>query len=92
VSVTLWDFGGTVFGSDALPQSARGLTLAMFVTSSLRWDSPDGALTGRLDALACAHSCLLAGNPPAVPEPASVALVLAGLGAVSLTQRRRYQA
>lgn len=85
LSMTLFDFSATVFGSDALPLPAGGLTLAMFSWSQLRYESADGTLSGSLDALACTQGCAPDGGtplPPAVPEPGTWALVLGGLAAM----------
>lgn len=90
VSMTLWDFGATVFGSDALPLPAGGLSLAQFSWSQLQYGAAQGALQGRLDALACTQGCGAATGPStALPEPATAALVLAGLAGAGIARRRR---
>lgn len=97
ISMTLYDFSATVFASDALPLPAGGLTLAMFSWSDLHYESSEGALFGRLDALACTLGCTPDGGsgtpppppPPAVPEPGTWALVLGGLAAMTGLRRRR---
>ncbi|WP_425259281.1 PEP-CTERM sorting domain-containing protein [Rubrivivax sp. RP6-9] len=84
VSMTLIDTTGSTFTSHALPLPAGGLTLPMFAIAALRCDGAGGALQGRLDALGCIEGCTAA-----VPEPGTGTLLLAGLGAATLLQRRR---
>lgn len=89
VSMTLWDFAASVFGSDALPQPVGGLGLAQFSWSQLQYGSADGFLSGRLDALACTQGCGVSTQPtPALPEPGTWALVLGGLAGLTTLRRR----
>ncbi len=96
LSLTLLDTGGTAFASDALPLPAGGLTLALFPWSSLLYESAEGVLQGRLDALACSLGCEPGTGPdpdpnpptPTIPEPSSWALLLAA-GLALLGSRAR---
>lgn len=86
-SLSLWDFSGTRFGSDALPTAA--LTLADFDWNEFQFAGPEGLLQGRLDAWACVAGCDGDGPPPAVPEPGTLALALGGLGLLGWRRHRR---
>jgi hypothetical protein len=89
LSLSLYDFSGTRFASDALPLPAGGLTLADFGWSTLQYESAAGFLQGRLDSLACTVGCNGVVPPTSpVPEPGTVPLLLAGLGVCSFQLRR----
>lgn len=86
LGITLLDFNQLVFDSDALPLPAGGLTLAPFQLSSFKYESAGGLLSGHLTSLTCVAGC---DAVPSVPEPDSLALVLAGLGTMVLLGYRR---
>jgi PEP-CTERM motif len=86
LGITLWDFSQTVFASDALPLPAGGLTLAPFAMSAFKYESAGGLLSGHLTGLTCVVGC---DALPAVPEPQTWALLLAGLSALGAVARRR---
>ena len=81
LSLTLYDYTQAVFASDALPLPGGGLTLGMFDWSEFKYESGGSLLNGHLTGLSCAAGCD-AGTAPGhqVPEPATLALVLASLG------------
>jgi len=89
LSLSLTDFSGALFASDALPLPPGGLTLADFGWSTLQYESAAGFLQGRLDSLACNQGCNGVVPPPSpVPEPGTAPLVLAGLGVCGFLLRR----
>jgi len=89
LSLSLTDFSGALFASDALPLPPGGLTLADFGWSTLQYESAAGFLQGRLDSLACNQGCNGFVPPPSpVSEPGTVPLLLAGLGACGFLLRR----
>ncbi len=90
VGFTLYDYTQAVFNSDALPQPAGGLALAMFGWSELKYESSGGMLNGHLTGLSCVAGC--DGSPvptAAVPEPSTFALVLAALGVLGWALQHR---
>lgn len=88
LGLTLTDFSQATFNSDALPLPFGGLTLAMFTLTEFKYESAAGLLSGHLTDLRCVAGCERA-PAAAIPEPHSLALVLAGLGAMGLRARRR---
>lgn len=83
----LYDTTQGVFQSDALPLPINGLTLAPFDVTNFTFSAGGHTVRGELTSLACVAGC--AAVPPAsVPEPASLALMVAGLLAAATALRR----
>ena len=87
VGFTLYDFSQALFASDALPLPSGGITLDNFGWSEFKYESSGGMLNGHLTSLDCVAGCDLVTTP--VPEPGTLTLVLAGLGAIGASARRR---
>jgi hypothetical protein len=90
LGLTLIDYTAGLFASDGLPLPAGGLTLANFGSTIFTYESGGGLLQGHLDAFSCSSGCNIGTVVPAVPEPETWLLMLAGLlGATVQLQRRR---
>ena len=76
----LADFDQVLFSYTGLPQAAPGPGEPII--------PPFGAY-GHLTALSCIDGCVAVELPAAVPEPATIALLFAGMGAIGVITRRR---
>ena len=100
-TLTFFGAGGTLLGTFAVPNvvganetfSFLGVSFSDFIVSSVRITNGNAALqAGGLDSPSADRVVMddfIYGEPRAVPEPATWAMLLAGFAAIGLTFRRR---
>ena len=84
LSMLLQDLSALAFGSDALPLTPSALQTML--PGSFRLDGGnDFELMGSIDSITCTNGC----GVGEVPEPATSLLLVAGLGAIGWSRRRK---
>lgn len=86
LSMLLWDSDGSTFGSDALPLLPGALAPMLPGGFTLSAVDDTFQLMGTITSITCSRGC--GGGGGQTPEPATVALLLAGVCGLGLQRRR----